>query len=59
MACTKFKNYMHVSSFVYDFHLRYFQSFLENLREQFPTLDYVNIVQGASADSHSGGALHG
>jgi len=45
MACTTFKNYMHVSSFVYDFHLRYFQSFLES-HQHFPALDYVNIVQG-------------
>jgi hypothetical protein len=39
---------MHVSSFVYDFHLRYFQSFLESSRDQFPALDYVNIVQGTT-----------
>ena len=45
-ACTTFKNFMHVSSFVYDFHLRYFQSFLADRADQFPALDYVQIVQG-------------
>jgi len=43
--CAKFKNYTHVNSFVYDFHLRYFQSFLVDHKKEFPPLDFLEILR--------------
>jgi len=44
--CAKFKNYTHINSFVYDFHLRYFQSFLVDHKREFPPMDFLEILRG-------------
>ncbi|KAJ3091169.1 hypothetical protein HK102_001446 [Quaeritorhiza haematococci] len=43
--CDKWKRWIHLNSFCYDFHLRYFQNCLERMSSDFPSLDLLSIMQ--------------
>ena len=42
--CTRFHYNFHINSFVYDFHLRYFESFLCEPENPFPSFDFISIL---------------
>ncbi|KAI9145638.1 hypothetical protein BKA69DRAFT_1048792 [Paraphysoderma sedebokerense] len=42
--CAKFKNLIHVNSFVYDFHLRYFQEILDDISDS-PPLNLLDTIK--------------
>ncbi|XP_011270102.1 hypothetical protein CAOG_08521 [Capsaspora owczarzaki ATCC 30864] len=43
--CARLKDYLHINSFTYDFHLRYFQQFIVDSTLRYPSLHLLDLLQ--------------